>query len=253
MSKENLYESNVKEVLPASFDNFPENLKRVTLSLKERGEKISFKPLTFREASSLLPALKECAYVYKYNLEKFAPFVIPELKKKSSDDFFHREIRNFLTHKMGCLITDKQFINENQRAIINEGKDQIGNSCKNNGSDWNAIYSFFFNSLHEFCPQEEIFKIKPDPFVPLLNFAERGVLARTDHSEFWIDIPIISEKNGNKGYFYACWAPFREKTITHGHLADLQDCSSRKALEKKKLIVDNKSDVRSLIRPASWQ
>jgi len=229
MSKENL---NEKEFLSVSFDNFPENLKQVALSLTERGKKISYKPLDYQQALSILPDLRQYSYIYKENLEKFAQFVPHLKKKKNPDDFFHCEIRDFLTHKIGCLITSLA-ITEEQRKIINEGKEKIGNSFEKNSVGWNAIYSFWFNCLRDFWPQEEIFQIKPDPFVLLLNFAEKGVIVRTDQSEFLIDIPLISDKDNDEGYFYGCWSPFKETSIVQSHLASYQDCSCRKPLENK--------------------
>jgi len=267
MRKENLYASNGKEVLPASFDCFPENLKQKAASLMERGKKISFKPLEYQEALSLVPDLKEISYAYKENLEKFAPLIqklkkeepenrlIPDVKKKNPDDFFHREIRDFLTHKMGCLVTayGPEALDENQKNIINNGKHEIGDSFEKNGAAWNAIYSFFFSCLHDFRPQEEIFKIQPDPFAPLLNFADKGVIVRTDYPKFLIDIPVISHnKKIEDGYFFACWDPFAEKSITHGHLSDQQNCDCRKSLVKGQLIVNNENHERPLVRPTGW-
>jgi hypothetical protein len=264
MNKENL---NGKELLSNPFDQFPENLKRYAVSLKERGKKISFKPFEYQQALSLLPDLEKCANAYKHNLEKFVSF-IPNLKKKSSDDFFHREIRDFLTHEMGCLITNPDALDENQKNIINTGKDRIGAAFQKNSDGWNAIYSFFFNCLHDFYPQNEIFKIKPDPFATLLNFAERGVIIRMDQTiqtdqgekpEIFIDIPIISKadlfvasQKENQRVFYGCWAPFKENSLLKGHLEGRQDCSCRKPLDNGQLIVNNEDYVRPNIRPAGW-
>lgn len=240
MNKENLF---AKEFLPTPFDDFPENLKQVALSLTERAKKISFKPLEYKQALLLLPELKQYSYFYKESLENFAQFV-PK-KNQDTDDFFHREIRDFLTHKMGRLITSKEAISGDQREIINKGKGGIDEFFEKNSVGWNAIYSFWFNCLRDFCPQEEIFQIKTNPFVPLLDLAEREGIARTDQPEFLIDIPLVFKKDHDDDYFYGCWSPFKENSIVQGHLSSYQDCSCRKPLENGQLIVDNKDNAQS--------
>jgi hypothetical protein len=149
---------------------------------------------------------------------------------------------------MGCLITNPNKISEQQRQVINEGKQAISNSSGETTVAWNAIYSFFFNCLREFSPDEEVFRIKPDPFVCLLNFADRGVLVRTDQkikvgekikNRILVDIPLIDTQN--KGHwFYGCFDPFEEDLIVYGHLSEGQNCSCRQPLENGQLKVDNK-------------
>jgi len=238
MYKENL---NRKEFLPVLQSYGYEAIK----PLIKRAERISFKPYSHSEALNLLPDLKKYFYVYKENLEKFAPFV-PNLKKKENpDDFFHLEIRNYLTNKIGCLITSS-LLNEKQREIANKGKELIGKLYKKTGVSWNAIYSFWLNYLKPLCPNKkeyekefQIFQIKLDPFAILLNFAEKRTLPRTDHEQFFVDIPTLFNENDKDDYFWGCWSPEKEKSLIYGH-TDGQTCLQREPLENGCLIIHNK-------------
>lgn len=232
MVKENL---NHKESLPI-FSNTHESL----IPLIKRAEKISFKPYTYQEALNLLPDLKGFFNTYKNHLEAFSDCVLGLKKKESPDDFFHLEIKNHLTHKIGCFITSSS-LNEQQREIANEGKALISKRYKNTGVVWNAIDSFWLNYLRSLGKDEKEFQVEADPFAILINFAEKGVYPRTDHKKFLVDIPILFEKieNGHNDYFYGCWSPMDEKTITQGHPLE-QDCSRREKLANGELIIHNK-------------
>lgn len=224
------YVESLDEVL--LIENSPEAYQAILPLIKRSHHINGFKPRTYSEANFILPQLKTINHAYENALYRFVNFgKSPILDAQENSKFLIKSINDFKETKL----------NEDQRAIFNDGKRLLDALYPENFGATPAIHSFWFNYIGRLHPEEEIFQIKPDPFAIYLNFHELGVKpACSKNGELRIDIPIY---NGEGEEFYlGCWSPEEGLLIKEGHLKK-QACSDKKTLENGQLIVDNKDNA----------
>jgi len=233
------YVESLDEVL--LIENSPEAYQAILPLARRRQNITGFKPRTYAEANFILPQLKIINNAYENALYQFVNFAeSPMLDAQENFKFLIESINDFKETKL----------NEDQRTIFNDGKRLLDALYPENFGATPAIHSFWFNYIGRLHPKEEIFQIKPDPFAIYLNFHELGVKPVYSYKEeFRIDIPIYNGKG--EEFYLGCWSPEEGPLIKEGHFEE-QACSNKKALEKGRLIVDNKDNAQerfSFYRP----